>query len=400
MVPIRERRVGLVDEGLHLFDEKLEVVVAEEVFFAHSLALRILLQRGRIAVEDILGEVFLTPRTGGVGNADDDAVLDLPLPEKAAKDFVDAPFLVVEHLFGVEKVLAVAHVDDGVLFLRRVVVRKPDIDVSRRDKSGVGFKTRVEIEASRRDVGLVGISLAGLPGAAFRLHLSSASHTVQHLDRLGEVHGLFLLLPLDIGGDLAAVCLVGRKGIERLLLEFQGFLQRVHENPLHIVVDVDGGVDSVVGRVVVQTFLGIGERSEVVHVCYVLLRVRVGLQACVESFDDGTGVDVGKDHVVSARSDGAEEDLDAGGLRQLAHRYNVVIDGLVGIIGLGSHVLAKIVGPRHNRNGLGLETDDILHEAGKHLACGLSADSATCEVVLLEEVGVVVVPEVGDRVAH
>ena len=306
----------------------------------------------------------------------------------------------VEHLFSVEKVLAVAHVDDGVLFLRRVVLRKPDIDVSRRDKSRLGLETRVEIEASRRDVGLVRIPLAGRPGAAFRLHLSSASHTVQHLDHLGEVHGLLLLPPLGIGGDLAAVRLVGRKGVERLLLEFQGFLQRVHENPLHIVVDVDGGVDSIVGRAVVQTFLGIGERSEVVHVCYVLLRVRVGLQACVESFNDGAGVDVGKDHVVRARSDGAEENLDAGGFRQLAHRDDVVIDGLVGIIGLGSHVLAQIVGSRHDCNGLGLEMDDILLETGEHLACGLTADAAAREVVLLEEVGVVVVPEVSDRVAH
>ena len=247
VVPVRKRRVSLVDEGLQIFDEELEVVVAEEVFFTHSLAPRILLQLGRVAVENILGKVLLTSRTGSVCNSDDDAVLDPTFLEKAAKDLVDAPFLVVEHLFGVEKVLAVAHIDDGIFLLRRVVLREPDIDVSRRDKSRVGFKTRVEIEAPRRDVGLVGVSLVGLPGAAFRLHLSSTSHTVQHFDHLGEVHGLFLLPPLGISGDLAAVRLVGRKGVELLFLEFHGLLQRVHKNPLHIVIDVDGGVDSIVG---------------------------------------------------------------------------------------------------------------------------------------------------------
>ena len=65
---------------------------------------------------------------------------------------------------------------------------------------------------------------------------------------------------------------------------------------------------------------------------------------------------------------------------------------------------AMIVDLRNNGGGMITAVtqmlDDILPEAHEHLRGGLPADAAAREVVLLEEVGMVVEPPLGDGVAH
>ena len=134
MVPVPARGIRPVDEGLQLFHQKLKIVVTQKVLFAHPFTFRVLLQLRRIPIIYVLGEIFLASRAEGVCHADHDTVLDPASFQQFAEDFVDAPFLVIEHLLGVEKILAIAHIHNGVLFTPRIILRKPYIHVPGRNE--------------------------------------------------------------------------------------------------------------------------------------------------------------------------------------------------------------------------------------------------------------------------
>ena len=128
-----------------------------------------------------------------------------------------------------------------------------------------------------------------------------------------------------------------------------------------------------------------------------LVGLGVRLDHLVQVADLLRGLDFGPPAELRRGGYRAEDDLDAVGLCQLAHRDYIAQR----VFGRDvTVVLGHGVGARENHDGLGLEVDHVAAEAHEHLGRCLAADAAPHEVVLGEEVGIHARPVVGDGVAH
>ena len=94
---------------------------------------------------------------------------------------------------------------------------------------------------------------------------------------------------------------------------------------------------------------------------------------------------------------GTEDRPDFVELGQFAHRGDVAQDIFQCDVTV---VLGQVVRARHDDDGFGRQSDDVLPEAHQHFGGSLSADAAADETVFGEKYGIHQRPVVGNRIAH